>query len=178
MLIHPESEFGEVLLTTAATCGVFGYGGLLIYLYFRKRKFGVSICHLETLPAYVGGVLKAQVEIEFPRMKTGLPELPEGPVEVELQNRVPKESGRGVDVQWRTRNTVPIHWLIRSGDGTLRVPVEVPLPIEERGKMRGLGWWLEVRAPFPGVDYESHFPVPVYYPEPESSAVTGSDLDK
>ncbi len=169
-LVHPESEAGKLLLTTAGAAGLFGYGGLLVYLYFRKRKFGVSICHLKTLPAYVGGAFQAEIEIEFPGIKTGLPELPEGPFEVELQNLVPKTSGRGVDVRWMARNTVPIHSVIRPGDGTLRVPVEVALPIEEMEKMKGSNWRLEVLGPFPGVNYAAYFQVPVWYPEPVALA--------
>jgi len=171
-LIHPGSETGTLLLTTAVTSMVFGYGGILAYLYFRKRKFGVSICHLKTLPAYVGDAFKAEIEIEFPRIKSGLPELPIGPFDVELQNLWPKASGRGVDVQWKTRQTVPIHDVIRPGDGTLRIPVELAIPIEEREKMKGLRWRLEVLGPFPGVDYGAYFQVPVYYPQSEPVALS------
>ncbi len=42
--------------------------GFVVVIYFRlqKRKFGTSVCHLLTLPAFIGGTLEVDVEIEFP----------------------------------------------------------------------------------------------------------------
>jgi len=176
LIMMPGSAFGlfspetrRLLELVAGIIMVCGVAVVFVYLYLKKRKFGISICHLKTLPAFVGGALEAEIEIDFPKIKTGLPELPEGPVEVELLNF--ESTGRNTIVHWRTNGTIPPYTLIRPGDGTLRVPVKVEIPDEAREKMAkktfwtGSAWKLEVRAPFPGVDYASWFIVPVYLPQ-------------
>jgi len=159
----------RVLEVTAMALLVCGVGCIFAYLFLKEKKYGTSVCHLKTLPAFVGGALEAEIEIDFPQIKTGLPELPEGPVEVELQNI--EAHSRSVTIHWRSSITIPAEQVIRPGDGTLRVPVAVAIPVEEKGKMKkwnfwtGGAWKLEVRAAFPGVDYASWFIVPVYFPE-------------
>jgi hypothetical protein len=159
----------RALEVTAMALLVCGVGCIFAYLFLKERKYGISICHLKTLPAFVGGAIEAEIEVDFPRIKTGLPELPEGPVEVELQNI--EANGRSVTVHWSAAKTVPAQEVIRPGDGTLRIPVAVAIPVEEKEKMKkwnfwtGGAWRLEVRAAFPGVDYASWFIVPVYFPE-------------
>lgn len=166
-LFSPETK--RLLELVAGIIMVCGVAVIFVYLYLKKRKFGPSICHLKTLPAFVGGALEAEIEIDFPKIKTGLPELPEGPVEVELLNF--ESTGRNTIIHWRANNTIPPYTLIRPGDGTLRIPVQVVIPDEAKEKMakrtfwRGSAWKLEVRAPFPGVDYASWFSVPVYLPQ-------------
>ncbi len=135
------------------------------YLYRKKRKFGISTCHLKTLPAFIGNTFEAEVEVTFRKLKTGLPELPEGPVDVELRNVT--AAGRNVVVNWMTKTMIPPDALARPGDGTLRIPVTLAIP-NEAGEMIPKGWtdsaWqLKIRAPFPGVDYSSWFGVPVYF---------------
>ncbi len=179
LIMLPGSAFGlfspetKRLLELVACIIMFcGVAVIFVYLYLKKRKFGISICHLKTLPAFVGGALEAEIEIDFPKIKTGLPELPEGPVEVELLNF--EYTGRSTIVHWRTSGTILPYTLIRPGDGTLRIPVEIRIPDEAREKMAkktfwtGSLWKLEVRAPFPGVDYASGFIVPVYLPQLDS----------
>lgn len=156
-LLETVSCFLLVLLLVI----VFGY------LYRRKRKFGISTCHLKTLPAFIGGAFEAEVEVTFRKLKTGLPELPEGPVEVELRNVT--AAGRNIIVNWTTTSTIRADALARPGDGTLRIPVAVPIPNEAGEKIPqdwlGSTWQLKIRAPFPEVDYSSWFGVPVYFPE-------------
>lgn len=170
-------EINRVLETTAMTFMVGAAAGILVYLLLKEKKYGMSVCHLRTLPAFVGGVLEAEIEISFPQIKTGLPKLPEGPVEAELQNFT--SSGRSVITHWRRKITIPVPELIRPGDGTLRIPVSVAIPIEESGQMKkwnfwtGGAWKLEVRAAFPGVDYASWFIVPVYFPEAVHGPISG-----
>ncbi len=141
------------------------------FLYRKKKRFGISTCHLKTLPAFIGGTLEAEVEITFPKVKTGLPELPEGPVEVELLNVT--AAGKSLIVNWMTRNTIPAEKVLRPGDGTLRILIEVDIPPEAREKIvqpqrtfcTYSDWKLQIRAPFTGVDYSSWFSVPVYIRE-------------
>jgi hypothetical protein len=162
-------EINRILETAAVTFMVGTAAGILAYLLLKEKKYGTSVCHLKTLPAFVGGVLETEVEIGFPQIKTGLPELPEGPVEAELQNF--ESTGRSVIVHWRKKITIPVPEVIRPGDGTLRIPVSIAIPLEEKGQMKkwtfwtGGSWKLEVRAAFPGVDYASWFIVPVGFPE-------------
>jgi hypothetical protein len=178
LIMFPGSALGlfspgtrSLLELVAGIIMVCGVAVIFVYLYLKKRKFGTSICHLKTLPAFVGGALEAEIEIDFPKIKTGLPELPEGPVEVELLNF--ESTGRNTIVHWSTNVTIPPYTLIRPGDGTLRIPVEIRIPDEARGKIAkrtfwtGSLWKLEVRASFPGVDYASGFIVPVYLPQSE-----------
>ncbi len=176
-LFSPETK--RLLELVAGIIMVCGIAVVFVYLYLKQRKFGASTCHLKTLPAFVGGALEAEIEIDFPKIKTGLPELPDGPVEVELLNF--ESTGRNTIVHWRTNGTIPAYILIRPGDGTLRIPVKVEIRDEARGKMAkrtfwtGSAWKLEVRASFPGVDYASWFIVPVYLPQsgPETLLRTG-----
>jgi hypothetical protein len=178
LIVLPGSAFGlfspemkGLLELVAGIIMVCGVAVIFVYLYLKKRKFGISICHLKTLPAFVGGALEAEIEIDFPKVKTGLPELPEGPVEVELLNL--ELTGRNTIVRWMTNSAIQPHTLIRPGDGTLRIPVEIRIPDEAKEKMAkktfwtGSLWKLEIRAPFPGVDYASGFIVPVYLPRSE-----------
>jgi EamA domain-containing membrane protein RarD len=162
-------EINRVLEAAAMTFMVCAAAGIFAYLFLKEKKYGTSICHLRTLPAFVGGAFEAEIEIDFPQIETGLPELPEGPVEAELQNI--EGHSRSVTIHWRKKIAIPAEQVIRPGDGTLRITVAFEIPIEERDKMKkrtiwtGAAWKLGVRAAFPGVDYASWFVVPVYFPE-------------
>ena len=157
----------RVLETVSGVLLIFLFAVFSGYLFRKERKFGISICHLKTLPAFVGASLEVEIEIQFRTLKTGLPELPEGPVEVELQNAT--AVGRSLVVNWTTQSTIPAHAVARPGDGTLRIPVAVGIPQEARVKIgenwSDSGWNLKIRAPFAGIDYASQFSVPVYLPE-------------
>jgi hypothetical protein len=172
-LLSPELK--RVMEVTGMTIMVGAAGYIFIYLLMQEEKYGISVCHLKMLPAFVGGSFDAEVEIDFPKSQIGFPELPEGPVEAQLLNI--SSSGRSVTVNWKTKSVIPINLLIRPGDGTLRIPLSVAIPIEEREKMKDCSFWnggswkLEVRAAFPGVDYASRFIVPVYFPKEGSTQI-------
>ena len=156
----------KLLEVVSGVLVVFLFAIVFGYRYRRGRKFGISICHLETLPAFIGGTLKAEIEIQFPKVKTGLPELPDGPVEAELVNV--RVGPRIEIVNWMAKTTIPDHAVTRPGDGTLRIQVAIEIPNEAIERI-GQGasdsrWSLRLRAPFAAVDYASQFGVPVVLP--------------
>lgn len=154
------------------TCAV-GFIAMTAWLAWklaRQRRFGNSVCNLRTMPAYIGEAFEAEVTVEFPQQKgAGMPDLPTGPVETALHNLV--ATGRSVTVQWDATEWVSVESLVRPGDGTLRIPVRIDLPLAVLDRVgfrpddfgRSI-WRLRVRAPYPGVDYLAEFVVPVRLP--------------
>jgi len=64
-----------------------------------------------------------------------------------------------------------LDFLSRPGDGTLRIPMKIDIPLEVRDKVkfkRSLTetslWKLLIKASYPGADYMSEFVVPVSPP--------------
>jgi len=164
-LLHSEPDTWLILLFPAALAAVLIFGGGPLFL--RGRKFGKSICRLKTRQHLIGGAFEAEIEVEFPGTKTGLPDLPEGPIEVEILNKTAHGDEGGVI--WRTRSTIPIHVLKRPGSGGLRIPVAIGIPSEGAQKIDGGTlsdcWELRVRGAYRGIDYASRFHVVVRQPD-------------
>lgn len=133
------------------------------YLYLRKRKFGTSICHLNKLPAVIGDALEVDVETRFLN-------LPNGPVKAVLANlTIHIEGGSRVryartEIHWQAERNIPVANLKRLGYGKIRIPIEIEIPDHVRKQQGGRDsfWRLRLNAPFPGLDYQSEFIVPVY----------------
>jgi hypothetical protein len=141
------------------------------YIFLKVRKFGRSTCNLKTLPVFVGATLEAEVTVEFPKLKKfGIPDLPIGPVKIDLRN-ITGKGRHSVQVNWITERKIPWDFLRRPGDGTLRIPVNIDIPLEVLDKVRFKKsltetslWQLRIKASYPGADYMSEFVVPVNPP--------------
>ncbi len=94
---------------------------------------------MKTLPVFIGGTLEAEIEIDFPKIKMELPELPAGPVKAELLNFT--IVGRSQHVKLMTKSTFPSDKVMRPGDGTLRIPVRVEIPNEAREEIARRIFW-------------------------------------
>lgn len=158
--------FGVVL----CVAGFIAMTSYLAYNFLKEKKFGKSICNLKTLPVFVGGTLEAEVTVEFPKLKKfGIPDLPLSPVEIEFRNQT--AHSRSLDINWMTEREISLDFLSRPGDGTLRIPMKIDIPLEVRDKVkfkRSLTetslWKLLIKASYPGADYMSEFVVPVSPP--------------
>lgn len=138
--------------------GVFNLGGaalcagilaFITYLWLRRRRFGTSVCHLETLPGVIGGWFKASIEFTLPV------EAP-GPVLVSLINS--KMVGRRPVTCWETSQRVSTTRFTRVGANRYLVPVRFRIPAAAADYatwnwLTGGGWFLSVKAELPGMDF-------------------------
>ena len=133
---------------------VFG-GALAVTTYWWRnwRKFGKSVCHLETLPGVIGGWFKASVEVKLPADVTP-------PVKVELKNFKMVGGRHPVTlVKWETsENILPERYTHIKGKWYM-LPIRFQIPAR---KDYYPGWSLRVRAKFPGVDLNASFLVPIF----------------
>jgi len=142
-----------------AAIGLFGgaiFGGFLAvvtYCWLNWRKFGKSVCHLETLPGVIGGWFKASVEVKLPADVTPA-------VKVKLENftirRMPPTLRR---TKWETsENVLPVRFTRIKGDRYV-VPVRFQIPAR---KDYYANWLLQVKAEFAGVNLRANFIVPIF----------------
>jgi hypothetical protein len=118
-----------------------GFLAVVTYSWRNWRKFGKSVCHLETLPGVIGGWFKASVEVKLPADVTPV-------VKVKLEN---------FTIEW-WRPRVRIRFTRIQGDRYM-VPVRFQIPAR---KDYYETWQLKVRAEFPGVNLRADFIVPIF----------------
>jgi hypothetical protein len=136
----------------------------------RKRKYGISILHLEAVPVYLGEALRGNVE-------TGVSAkiLPADGFRVRLvcterSSFLDREGDKRVSEEelWSEEQQVEAY-VTGTGD-TLSLPVSFSVPpnlpptqlIPEDDRTY---WRLEISAPMPGVDYAEQFEIPVFAKE-------------
>ncbi len=147
---------GIAYLSGAAVCSVVLV--CIEYLWHRRRKFGDSICHLETLPGVIGGWFKATIEANLP-----VENAPS--VTVRLVNF--KMMGWRAVTTWETgQHAAAIRATHVHGD-SYRIPVRFRIPDADKNYatwnwFTGGGWVLQVRAELPGIDFFAAFPVPIF----------------
>ena len=146
-LSENPGEAAQALLVAA----IFG-GALAASIYGWRiwRKFGKTICHLETLPGVIGGWFKASVEVKLPA--NILPA-----VKVKLENF--KIVGRSKVTKWKTGELVSPDRLIRIQGDRYMVPVRFQIP---DGEDYYKNWGLQLKAEFPGVNLRADFLVPIF----------------
>lgn len=139
--------------------------------WIRRRRFGIGVLHLETVPGRLGRRLRGRVE-------TGVApaDAPGDGFRVRL-HCVERRSFRDRDGddrvtedelwgdEWRERGRV-------EGASGLVVAIDIPLPdhlppTEMLPEDDRVLWRLAVTASLPGVDYAALFEVPVFPPEEE-----------
>lgn len=153
---HPD---GVVFLVL----GAFYAGGLAVarYQWGTWRKFGQSVCHLETLPGVIGDWFKASVEVKLP-IET------RPAVLVRLENF--KIVGEMRETVWEISERVFTANLPRIKGDRYLVPVRFQIPARKDYYVKadwlpwktGGGWLLEITAEVPGVDLHAAFRVPIF----------------
>ena len=129
--------------------GLAGFLGLvpviIVCAVIQRRRYGTSVCYLETLPGVIGGWFKATVEAK-------LPGRPEGPLVAELTNCCLSGGllkSREMTTVWGTKYDVPASALKDIGEGKYRIPVRFRIPRDDYAPIRMRPTWF--RAEFEGV---------------------------
>ncbi len=150
-----------------------------VYAILMWWRFKTSTLELDTFPVFLGEKLKGRVMC---RIK----DRPEKDIRVRLMcyNHITRttKSGSGPgsgttrevdDLLWKQIVQVnPLQLTPLPGRPGFVIPVEVPVPLDSRQKPTDdsnpdsrIWWQLQVLADIPGLDYESHFEVPVFAPK-------------
>lgn len=153
-------EFFFVLLFPLVGMLLMGVG---VYLMIRRRRFGIPVLELATLPGVPGqtfaGLIRTRAIID-----------PEGGFQVRLVCLRITQTGSGKNRRtdettlWEHEEVMP--GATRRHDG-IAIPVAVPLPADaretdERDSTDKVIWRLEAEAALPGVDFKARFEVPVF----------------
>jgi hypothetical protein len=132
------------------------FGGALAgttWWWLNWKKFGKSVCHLETLPGVIGGWFKASVEVKLPA--NILPS-----IKVKLENFKIVGGRPAVKVtKWKTRELLSPDRFTRIQGDRYMVPVRFQIPA---GEDYYKDWLLQVKAEFPGVNLRADFLVPIF----------------
>lgn len=137
--------------------------GVGVTLMLRRRRFGIPVFELATLPGVPGETLAGMVRT------TGTID-PEGGFLVRLRCLRRTVSGSGKNRRtdettlWEHEEVMP--GAARRADG-IAIPVAIPLPADARATDASdsddqVLWRLEVTAAVPGIDFKAQFEVPVF----------------
>lgn len=140
---------------------------MAVRTWIRRRRYGVSVLALETVPAWSGERLRGAVETGVDAAEAAT----EGFVVrlrcVERRSYRDRDGDHRVSEEdlWSEERREP--WRGSGADGRLRVPVVFDLPpdlppTEMLPEDDRVLWRLEVSAAMPGVDYAAQFEVPVF----------------
>ncbi len=158
-IVEGNPEGWGFLLAGAMVAGVLAY---VTYQRLAWRKFGKSVCHLETLPGVIGGWFKASVEVKLP-VET------RPAVLVRLVNIIHGDGGTTVwEISERVfhaqftriqgdRYLVPVRFHIPARKDYYVQPSWNPNPLKVSG-----GWVLKIRAELPGMNLGAGFLVPIF----------------
>lgn len=144
---------GPELLLVAAICS--GIVVVVGFMWFRRQRFGDSVCRLETLPGVIGGWFKASVEVTSPY------ESPP-PVQATLVNR--KGTRSPVTVWERNYSISPTSFTRTQGDRYL-VPVRFPIPHGNYAAwnwVSGEDWSLVITAQRRRMAFLAQFVLPIF----------------
>jgi hypothetical protein len=133
----------------------------------RKRKYGISILHLDTLPAHLGGEFRGTLETNIPARL-----LPKEGFHVrficaERSSYRDREGDKRVSENELWREEQQVEAFVVGTEDTLFLPIRFNIPAEMPSTQlipeddRSY-WRLEISASMPGVDYAAQFEVPVY----------------
>jgi len=131
---------------------IFGY---FMYAWLRSKKFGHSICYIETLPGEIGGFFKAKVEIYFPNVH---------PKDVNLILRLISRRHpfqRWPDI-WEKEKIIRQEELEYGSQNKYIVPVHIDIPIDVPLQKYKNNWFLVLKINSPGINYESNFHIPIF----------------
>lgn len=142
----------EIILFLMVLATIFGY---FMYLWLRSKKFGHSICYIETLPGEIGGFFKAKVEIYFPNVH---------PKDVNLILRLISYSyslQRYPNI-WEKEKIIRQEQLECGSQNKYIVPVHIDIPIDVPLQKYKNNWFLVLKINSPGINYESNFHIPIF----------------
>jgi len=161
---------------------IFPFVGILLIIttlrvWIRRRKFGISIMKLDTLPAYLGDRLRGNIE-------TGVSALedPARSFQVRFQcaqrkSSSDREGKKRVSEEELWSEEQEVYAQLSESMKTLnvsiyfRIPPDFPptelIPADDR-----ILWRINITSQVPGVDYTAQFEVPVYSHNPEGQNST------
>jgi len=131
---------------------IFGY---FMYAWLRSKKFGHSICYIETLPGEIGGIFKAKVEIYFPNVR---------PKDVKLILRLLSRSHpfqRWPHI-WEKEKIIRQEELEYESQDKYIVPVHIGIPVDAPLQKHANTWVLVLKIDSPGINYASNFHIPIF----------------
>ena len=126
-----------------------------MYVWLRSKKFGHSICYIETLPGEIGGFFKAKVEIYFPNVH---PEDVNMILKLVSYNDPDK---RYPDI-WEKEKIIRQEELEYGSKNKYLVPIHIDIPIDVPLKEYKNTWLLVLKINSPGIDYASNFHIPIF----------------
>ena len=150
---HPAEGVGGLFFGAMIAGFLAGFR----YSWLAWRKFGKTICHLETLPGVIGGWFKASVEVTLP-VET------HPAVLVRVVNRNERTT------VWEISERVFPAQLTRIQGDRFLVPVRFHIPARKDyyaktpwNALTGRGsWWLHITAERPGGDLAEVIRVPIF----------------
>ena len=147
-----KSNFIETIICLMVFMPIFGY---FMYSWLQSKKFGRSICYLETLPGEIGGIFKARVEIYFPN---------EHPKDVYLRLRLMafRHCFDKVPVEWEKKKIIRKEELEYISKNKYIVPVHFDIPIDVPLQKHKNSWLLTLKFYSPGINHLSGFHVPIF----------------
>jgi len=148
---------------------IFPIVGVLVlvaamYLTLRRRKYGVSLCHLDQLPVSIGNTMRGSIEAR-------LTDMPPDGFRFKLTNLRREVRGSGKNRSVHERVLWQDEQVIRTGampnPNGLRIPFSFHIPpdgeaADDRDASNRVIWRLEVAAEVPGIDYKVQFELPVF----------------
>jgi hypothetical protein len=187
LVFRRELERGNTKVLLAAIFPAVGAILLLtaIYLTFRQRRYGRTVCHFEGMPLALGHALRGDIEFQADVQ-------PEKGYVVRLAcvNAVTTGTSRNrtttETIAWDDERTVSASAAMRSPVGT-RVPFDFVTPpdaptTDMRDVNRRTFWRLSVYAEVPGVDLDTSFYLPVFAvagaPQENSEFVTYAEAHR
>lgn len=139
-----------------------------VYAVLQWRKFGNSTFEMQTTPGVLGGWLEGRVH-------TNIRTRPEDGYRLTLNCKRTESSGSGKNrssstkVLWQDTVVIPGNHVLAGPHGaTIPVRFGIPYDAGPETDTEGSGtvtWQLEVAAELPGVDFSTHFDVPVFFTE-------------
>jgi hypothetical protein len=158
-----------------------GVGVILLisvsYILLRRRRYGVPVLELATLPAPVGRALAGLI-------RTRAVFDPAGGFVVRLQciHRTVTGSGKNrsthEDTVWEAQRTIP--GASRDADG-IAIPIAIPIPpdareTDRRNSSDQILWRLQVSAAVEGIDFRTQYEVPVFRTAESEIPLTPEEL--
>jgi hypothetical protein len=158
-------------------------GALMLMAAFqgllRRRRYGVAVFELATLPAPLGRALAGRVRVD-----RGLEPDREMSVSLRSIRRTVTRSGKNSKVReetlWEDRRVIP--GAIRADPGVV-IPIAVAIPREATATdalvpSDQVLWRLEVKSEAPGVDFDARFEVPVFPTAESETPLTQEELNR
>jgi hypothetical protein len=181
-LVPREVADGNLVALLGALFPLIGFGlaWWAVYATLQWRKFGNSEFEMYANPGVLGGWLQG-------RIHTNIRKRPDGPFRLTLSCLRKETRGSGKNrstterTLWQETARVPPGALLAGPNG-VGVPVRFGIPYKagpqsDPEASDPVEWRLEVSADLPGIDYGTHFTVPVFRTPDSDRAVAVEALE-